>query len=175
MLEIRLEAIGRTFLAGISRKKGLIRVEGDGWEAMTVKYPMLARGRPVRIRFVQADCRVYLWVDGKPFFKDVGPWPSLPRRLHLGSRWNGLSLSVRGGRGRLSHVRVLRDLYYTDVQGGRHGTGRDPQYVGKEEYYVLGDNSSVSEDSRHYGPIPASDLIGKPLLIVLPVGRIRWL
>ncbi len=175
VLEIRLEAIGRTFSARISRKEGEARVEADGWEALLVKYPRFAAGKPVRLRFVQADCRVFLWVDGKPFFKDVGAWPSLPRRLHLGSRWNGLTISVRGGRGRLGHLRVLRDLYYTDVQGGLHGTGRDPQYVGKDEYYVLGDNSSVSEDSRHYGPVPASDLVGRPLLIVLPLDRIRWL
>ncbi len=175
VLEIRLDAIGRTFSARVSRRPGEVRVEADGWEALVVKYPRLAEGKPVRLRFVQADCRVYLWVDGKPFFKDVGGWPSLPRRLHLGSRWNGLSLSVRGGRGRLSRIQVVRDLYYTDVQGGRHGTGRDPQFIGRNEYYVLGDNSAVSEDSRHYGPIPASDLIGRPLMIVLPLRRIRWL
>lgn len=174
-LVIRMEALGRVFRARVSRKGEEVLVEADGWEAMRVKYPPLSRGKPVKIRFLQADCRVFLWIAGKAFFKDIGPWPALPRRLHLGSRWNGLSLWVAGGKGRIRHLKVLRDLYYTDVQGGRHGTGRDPQYVGKDEYYVLGDNSPVSEDSRHYGPIPASDLIGRPVMIVLPLNRVRFL
>ena len=78
------------------------------------------------------------------------------------------------GRARIRHLRVQRDLFYLELQGGKHGTS-SPVYCLPGEYFLLGDNSGDSEDSRHYGPVPESLLVGRPLMVLLPLNRMRWL
>jgi signal peptidase I len=47
------------------------------------------------------------------------------------------------------------------------------QYTVKQDYYfVLGDNRHHSRDSRHWGFLPESHIIGKPVLIWFSAGRI---
>ncbi len=41
--------------------------------------------------------------------------------------------------------------------------------LGKDEYFVLGDNRENSMDSRYYGPIKSSEIKGKAKFILLPV------
>jgi len=41
------------------------------------------------------------------------------------------------------------------------------KYIFKQDYYfVLGDNRANTIDSRHFGPVPASHIIGQPLMIL---------
>lgn len=88
---------------------------------------------------------------------------SFPHRVYLG-----------GEQGRFSFraIRILRDLYYT--QRGRFGVGT-PLDLGPDEYFVLGDNSAESRDSREWGPVDADEVIGRPECVVWPPSRIRCL
>ncbi|MEZ5950240.1 MAG: S26 family signal peptidase [Planctomycetaceae bacterium] len=52
-------------------------------------------------------------------------------------------------------------------------TGERTYRLGPDEYFVLGDNSAVSVDSRHWpeGSVTRSLLIGRPVLLHLPSRR----
>lgn len=43
------------------------------------------------------------------------------------------------------------------------------------EYYVMGDNRKDSEDSRFFGPIPGSLIVGRAVAVVWPLGHIKGL
>jgi signal peptidase I len=100
---------------------------------------------------------------------DRSPDPPTPtcRPFGIGSR--GLEVV-------LEDLRVYRDVYYTHPIGldGRSGL-QSIAHLGDSEYFVLGDNSPISEDSRTWpeGPAVAGKLlVGKPLLVVFPARRL---
>lgn len=54
-----------------------------------------------------------------------------------------------------------------------NGAGQSEKInIGEKEYFVLGDNRMFSKDSRSFGPIDKSFLVGKVLLRGLPLNKI---
>jgi signal peptidase I len=43
------------------------------------------------------------------------------------------------------------------------------------DLFVMGDDRCQSADSRSFGPVPKSTVIGRAFLIIWPLGRIHWL
>ncbi|HWE69829.1 MAG TPA: signal peptidase I [Acidimicrobiales bacterium] len=50
-----------------------------------------------------------------------------------------------------------------------------PVKIPAGDYYVMGDNRTDSEDSRFFGPIPKSLIVGRAVAVVWPVSRIKGL
>lgn len=90
----------------------------------------------------------------------------------------------------ISHVQLWRDVYYRDTdQGIARGITRNfPEHIvtlGKDEYFAMGDNSSMSYDARYWservdlddealhvdaGRVPGRFLLGKAFFVYWPAG-----
>ena len=46
------------------------------------------------------------------------------------------------------------------------------EQVPAASYFMTGDNAEVSIDSRCWGTLPEANVVGRPLLRVLPLGRV---
>jgi len=138
----------------------------------------LRAGERHTVRFSNIDLRLRLRIDDEDLYtQDLAP-------IVQGSaaeRRTGASFGVRGGGIRIHDVRLYRDVYYTsqgqcavDVPVLIPGDGAD------RRFFVLGDNSVKSKDSRcwgdpHEATIPFDHLIGVPVAIFWPPARMRVL
>lgn len=139
-----------------------------------VENPLASAGpwpRSIVLEASVVDHRFAVSINGKPLFVPVeydDPATGPPEDD------SPVALGVRGGSLTVSDLRIYRDVYYTSSLGGipRHPHAIDePYHLGADEYYVLGDNSPVSNDSRFWsaGPVvPRSLFLGKPFLVHLP-------
>jgi len=82
-------------------------------------------------------------------------------------------VGARGARGAIRNFRLHRDIHYVDA--GAHGIDA-PVRLGPGEYFVLGDNSPNSDDSRFWRnpSVPETNFLGKPFLVHLPSRAIDW-
>lgn len=48
-----------------------------------------------------------------------------------------------------------------------------PRQLHKNEYFAMGDNTGNSRDSRYWGPVPASNLVGPAVFVYWPLSK-RW-
>jgi signal peptidase I len=93
---------------------------------------------PARFAFSVADRVVRVWRDGRLAARvETADQPNLTGRRD--QTWFG----VRGGTAHVAHVRIERDLQYTQK-------GPDKWQVPVGCYFMLGDNTGASRDSREW-------------------------
>jgi signal peptidase I len=135
--------------------------------------PPMAEGAGVSLRaakryhieLVFVDRRVMLAIDGHEVFEAM----DLPACGFRAPLLRPVMLAVRGVKANFTNIRLWRDVHYT--QDGKQGVGGAVVRLGSDQYFVLGDNSPRSEDSRFWpdaGAVPGSAIVGAPLLLVRP-------
>jgi signal peptidase I len=67
---------------------------------------------------------------------------------------------------------MLRIYYYNRSRYGGEGK---PIEIPEDSYFVLGDNSNSSQDSRYWGFVPKENIIGRAMFIWWPPWRIQIL
>lgn len=107
-----------------------------------------------RVSLANLDDALLVRVDGR-----------LVLRAELGAASPGgagprAALDCVGGSAHLSGLRLARDLHYT--RRGRFAVDA-PVRLGPDEVFLLGDASGRSADSREFGPVPLSELVGRVL------------
>jgi signal peptidase I len=70
------------------------------------------------------------------------------------------SVQIKGGQVYLNGRQFSEPYLNKDTQTFTPDAKENWLIIGKERYFVLGDNRGVSEDSRYYGPIRRDQIIG---------------
>jgi signal peptidase I len=185
---------GRSHRFSIELADGTARLflpDAGAGEQPRAKTPVRGAGT-WRILFANVDDELSLFVDGRPIeFDRPTLWnrsiddaeASLPddRPLEPGAAQPGdlapVGITVVGADVSVSELRVLRDVYYIgalDV-GARPGELVERERLefplGADQFFVLGDNSAASKDSRMWltgHHVDRELLIGKALVIFWP-------
>ena len=89
-----------------------------------------------------------------------------------------LAIGVQGLGMAIDRLRVYRAIYYGQPPG--MGDKAAAYTIGADEYFVLGDNSPISEDSRTWTEnrmVRHKSLVGKPFMVIYPASGLalgRW-
>ncbi|MCA9055900.1 MAG: hypothetical protein KDA75_18835 [Planctomycetaceae bacterium] len=120
-------------------------------------------GEPAVVTMSQFDRQLLVAIDGELLFEPLlyasdSDRPPLPE--------HPVKFGASDGRLLISHVKLYRDVYYTASPDGL----TESYTLGDDEFFMLGDNSPVSLDSRAWPhpAVPRSLLIGRPFVVHLP-------
>lgn len=156
----------------IDASKREVRLLMDDSEPLTTaEWPKALDKGTATVEMSLIDQQIILAIDGQPV---LTPWlietPAGTPVTRTAARLGGRGLDVR-----VDQLKLYRDVYYTTSRS-RNGVNR-PYLLADDEYFVLGDNSPVSHDSRRWdeAPVHRSLLLGKPFLVHLPSmpGRLK--
>ena len=136
------------------------------------------------VKFANVDHQLIFEFGKKKITYDLGLGSDAagPRRVDIEPQ-----VEIFGsGKLTLSHVAIFRDIHYTAGRGGEGGRAADgqPFPLEDDEFFVLGDNSPNSQDSRWWntpgranngifyraGVVPRDYLVGKALFVYWPSG-----
>lgn len=81
----------------------------------------------------------------------------------------GETIEIKDGDIMINNNILNEDLYLPNT----HTNGTEKLELGPTEYYIMGDNRSSSLDSRMFGPIDRSDIVGKTWIRGFPFNRIK--
>jgi signal peptidase I len=125
----------------------------------------LVAGDKYRIEMALVDRRVSVAIDGREVFSAF----DLPDGIPRAEVSRPLRLEVKGVSAVIRKLKLCRDIYYR--QNGHNGVRENEPYsLNGDEYFMLGDNSANSDDSRSWERpgVPERNFLGKPFLLHQP-------
>lgn len=153
---------GRVTIDGVTRVES--RLSGRSTDLLFAGFP---GGHDVEMSCV--DHRFEFRIAGRLMFDAIDLDARPPRKPDERFRDSPVGFGVRGGSATVESFRLYRDIHYTNrlatepVMG--HGV-RDDAELPADGFFVLGDDSAHSVDSRFFeaGPaVPKSAMIGRPI------------
>lgn len=125
--------------------------------------PAIKPGECVRLSLAFVDRRASATWNGTELFTPF----DFPRVVDRPGIERPFRISTQGFHGEATRLALFRDVHYRS--SGDHGV-RKPYELGAREYFMLGDNSINSDDSRSWGipAVPEANFQGKPFLLHQP-------
>ena len=146
-----------------------------------------ALNKPALVKFANVDHQLIFQFGAEKLTYDLGRSPD-----DAGERKTDIRPQVKifgSGKLTLSHIAIFRDIHYTTKKFANspeigRATEGNPFTLGKDQFFVLGDNSPNSEDGRWWsqpgignngrsyetGIVPRDYLVGKALFVYWPSG-----
>jgi signal peptidase I len=139
----------------------ILRIDEDQLPARSARLSRDLANKPIRIEMSLFDRQILIAINDRTIFE---PWTIPANADEAEPSRQPVSF---GGRGLAAHVRALK--LYRDVHYTRKGAS-EPCTLGPDEYYVLGDNSPISFDSRSWPDRAVNRrlFLGKPFVVHLP-------
>ena len=216
---IRLSKLGRFFWAAIGMDGSVLLYESNETPGevadikATAQLGLFTPGKAVEISFENHDYRLALSVGGKESLATTadpespayyGPNVKALRQMRKETPGKPPRIYAQEGDLELTHLVVERDEYYYHdskqaalgklpwAPRGGWASRESPILLRDREYFMLGDNTSASKDSRLWddvgphlrdrgeafqlGTVPRDQLIGKAFFVYWPSGhRLDWL
>lgn len=120
---------------------------------------------PATVEMSIMDRQVLMAIDGQLVYQPLLYSESAAPREEIRVP---VRFGANGGHLQLTNLKLYRDIHYTRGKA-LHGVD-EPYQLNQQSYFVLGDNSPVSLDSRSWanGNVDHKYLLGKPFLVHLP-------
>jgi len=147
----------------------------------------LIKGKVVSFCFQNVDHLLTLRVDNTSIFADLGK--GMDDAGKINHKIPPTAAVFAAGSVTIRHLAVFRDIHYTETalfgaKEKNRATRENPFVLEKDQYFMLGDNSPGSSDSRlwekigignsgkHFpkGIVPSEYLMGKALFVYWPAG-----
>jgi signal peptidase I len=185
----KYQTVYRAWVDLSSGEMAIAKVSATGEEAVLErkKIDASAMNKPAPVEFANVDHKLVFQFGSEKLTYDLGRSAG-----DMGERKKDTQAVVKifgSGTLTLSHIAIFKDIHYTgrrSIGGPEEGRAIEgnPFTLGKDEFFVLGDNSPNSEDSRWWtragignnrqsyreGVVPRDYLVGKALFVYWPGG-----